>query len=284
MDWFKAKSILIVALIITNVLLGLVLYQSERNVDPTLKKGFIEDTVRLLGDKGIKLDTEIPRKIPQISWLTVEYENVEPNTVNKDFFNDRGTINESAEEIVDISLEDESITITNNKWLKYQSKSDKTVYDIKDEKDAEKIALDFLHDKNYSTSDMKLSYVRNVDDGYKIEFTKLYNDNFLENSFTNIYVSDKGVVEMERQWLNVVDEGEKPLSISSAPKSILGLLSMEYAYGRTIKDISICYYFEPEKNDYIDNPGEAKQGRATPAWRIQFDDGIKTFIDSYNYY
>lgn len=284
MDWSKAKSILIVALIITNILLGLILYQSERNMDSTLKKGFIEDVVRLLEDKGIKFDTEIPRKIPQISWLTVEYENVEPDIINKNFFNDKGTISESAEEIVDIGYNDELITITNEKLLMYQSKSDKIIYDIKDEDDAVNIAMNFLNDKNFSTEDMKLSYIRQVDDGYKIEFTKLYNSNFLENSYTIIHVGNKGVVEMERKWLNVVDVGEKPLSISSAPKSILGLLSMEDAYGRCIKDISICYYFEPEKNAYVDNPDEAKQGRATPAWRIQFDDGHKVFIDSYNYY
>lgn len=283
MDWSKAKSILIVALIITNTLLGLVLYQSERNVDATLKKEFIEETVRLLENKDIKIDTDIPKKNPKLTGLTVEYENVEPRIVNISFFNDKGIINNKAEGLIDISYNDELITIMNNKLLKYESKSNEIKYDIRDEKEAVDIALKFLESKNYLTSDMKVSFIKLVDDAYNIEFTKLYNENFLESSFTIIQVSNKGVVKMDRQWLNMIDKGENPLSISSAPKSILSLLSMEQVYGKTIKDISICYYFDPEKHPYIDNPGEARQGRAIPAWRVQFDDGDKVIIDNYNY-
>ncbi len=285
MDWSKAKSILIVALIITNALLGIVLFQSERNVDTTLKKEFIEETVRLLGNKDIKIDTDIPNKNPKLATLTVEYENVEPRVVNRNFFNDKGniTLKDKDEVLIDISYNDELITIINKKHLIYESKSNNNNFNIKDEKDAVDIALNFLKDKNYSTSDMKVSFIKLVDDVYNIEFTKLYKDNFLETSFTNILVGSKGVIKMERRWLNIIDVGENPKSISSAPKSLLGLLSMEEVYGKTIKDISICYYFEPEKHAYIDNPGEARQGRAIPAWRIQFDDGHKVFIDSYNY-
>mgnify|MGYP000850268934 CR=1 FL=1 len=284
MDWSKAKSILVVALIITNALLGIVLFQSERNVDTTLKKEFIEETVRLLENKDIKVDTDIPRKNPKLATLTVEYENVEPGIVNRNFFNDKGNISfkDKDEVLIDISYNDELITILNKKHLIYESKSNNDNFDIKDEKDAVYIALNFLKSKNYSTSDMKVSFVKLVDDVYNIEFTKLYKDYFLESSFTNIQVGSKGIIKMERQWLNMIDASENPKSISSAPKSLLGLLSMEEVYGKTIKDISICYYFDPKKHAYIDNPEEAQQGRAIPAWRIQFDDGDKVFIDSYN--
>lgn len=278
MDWSKAKSILIVALIITNTLLGIVLFQSERNIDATLKKEFIEKTVRLLENKDIKIDTDIPKKNPKLSGLTVEYENVDPHIVNRNFFNDKGNIALKGEGLIDISYNDELITIFNKKHLIYESKLNNNNFNIKNEDDAVDIALNFLKDKNYSTSDMKVSFVKLVDDVYKIEFTKLYKDNFLESSFTNILVSNKGVVKMERQWLNIIDIGENPLSISSAPKSLLGLLSMEKVYGKTIKDISICYYFDPEKHPYIDNPGEARQGRAIPAWRVQFDDGDRKSV------
>ncbi len=57
---------------------------------------------------------------------------------------------------------------------------------------------------------------------------------------------------------------------------------MGEVYGKTITDISICYYFDPQKHNYLEDLGEARQGgRAVPAWRIQFSDGYKIFIDEY---
>ena len=37
----------------------------------------------------------------------------------------------------------------------------------------------------------------------------------------------------------------------------------------------------PEKHEYLEEPGEAKQGKAVPAWRVEFDDGYKVFLDEY---
>ena len=128
---------------------------------------------------------------------------------------------------------------------------------------------------------MVLSHVKRVDNIYHLEFSKVFKERFLESAFTNIQLDDTGIKKLERLWLNVIEIGETPIFISSAPKSILGLLSMKEVYGKNIKDISLCYYFDPEKHDYIQNPLQAKQGRAIPAWRIQFDDGYKVFIDNY---
>lgn len=283
MDWSKAKSILIIALIIINLLLGYVLFQSERNIDTTLKKDFIESAIKLLADKDIKVNTQIPNKNVKLTSLTVEYENISHSTINNLFFKGKGVISSKDEDVVDINYKDENITIINKKLFIYENKSEEKLYDIKSEEEAKQIALDYLQSKNYPISDMKLSYIKEYNGQYNIEFTKYYNDNFVESTFTNVQVGDQGVFSIKRQWLNIIDKGEALLSISSAPKSILSLLSMEDVYGRTIRDISICYYFEPEKHAYIDNPIEAKQGRAIPAWRIQFEDGYKVFIDNYDY-
>ena len=75
--------------------------------------------------------------------------------------------------------------------------------------------------------------------------------------------------------------GDKPIEISSAPKSLLAVLGKEEVEGKTITDISICYYFDPQRQDYNDNPEEVQQGTTIPAWRIQFNDGYKIFVDNY---
>lgn len=281
MDWSKAKTILIISFIIINILLGFELSKENKNVDKTLQEDFIDDAVRLLNNKDIKINTEIPRESPNLPALIVRYENIKPFDLNINFFKDKGAITTKGEGLVEIKNGDQNITLVNKKLLIYESKSEENIYDIGSEEEAIQIAKDFLTDVKFNTSDLDLSYIKFIGDTYYIEFSKIYNDRYLESAFTNIQLSNTGVKKMERLWLNVVEEGELQIYISSAPKSILGLLSMNEVYGKTIRDISLCYYFEPEKHDYIKDPKEAKEGRAIPAWRVQFEDGYKVFIDNY---
>ena len=281
MDWSKAKSILIVALIVTNSLLGYVLFVDQNNVDATIQSEFIEETVILLNNKNIKLETEIPTINPNLFGLTVEYEILDIATLNDNFFQGKGIVETKGEGLLEISYEDQLLTIINKKFIIYESKSEEIKFDSISEQQAIEMAKEFIKDNGFIITDIELSFIKEVDGVYNIEFTKVVDGNFMEATFTNVQLDNRGIRKLERIWLNMNNIGANPIYISSAPKSILALLSMEEVYGKTIKEISLCYYFDPEKHEYIENPGEAQQGRAVPAWRVQFVDGYKVFIDNY---
>lgn len=284
MDWSKAKTILIVALIITNSLLLYVLYINDDYKDATLAESFIEDSKQLLENKDIKLNTKIPRDIPDLYGLTVEYEILDSTTLNNNFFNGQGNVEPKVEGLLEISYDDELLTLINEKLIIYESKTNDLVYDIKSQEDAINIATNFLVDKEFNISDMELSFVKEIDGVYYLEFTKIFDDIYMESTFTNLQIDNTGVKKLDRTWLNMNEAGATKLKISSAPKSILALISMEEVYGKVIKDISICYYFDPEKQEYVEDPGRAQQGSTDLAWRIQFEDGYKVFIDNYDNY
>lgn len=281
MDWSKAKTILIAALIVTNFVLGYFLYANQNNKDTTISDNFVEEVVVQLESRNIKIDTEIPRESPELVSLTVEYEVVDAEDANQIFFDGRGRIAAKGEGLVEIHDEDGIISIISDKLIRYESNNTTDKYDIRSEEDAINIATEFLEDKNISLSDMKLSYIRKNDDSYDLEFTKLYGDYYLESTFTNMKVDNKGVLRFERNWLNSIEIGDRPIEITSAPKSLLAILGRGEVQGKTIVDISICYYFDPGKHGYDTNPGEVQQGTTIPAWRIQFDDGYKIFVDNY---
>lgn len=281
MDWSKAKSILIVAFIVTNLLLGYVLFINEKQIDATIKEDFINDATRLLNNKNIVVGTEIPRINPSLYGLTVEYELMDSTSLNRNFFLNEGNIIRKGEGLIEIESGNEHLTIINKKLLIYESENIEEKYNISNEEEAVTLAMEFLQENKYDISDMKLSYAKFDKGTFYLEFSKMYGDIYLESAFTNIRVDNTGIKKLERTWLNVKEVGETPIYISSAPKSILGLLSMEEVYGKVIKDISLCYYFEPEKHDYVQKPKEAKQGNAIPAWRVQFEDGYKVFLDNY---
>lgn len=280
MDWSKAKTILIVSFILVNIILGYNLFLVNSDANNAVNELFEEDVVALLANKNIRLDTEIPKDTEDIPTLLVEYENISMGNIKKRFFGDNGQIINTSEGLSVIEKEDEKLTVLNGKLLIYESKKIEE-QDIQNAEMAKELGLKFLIKRGYDISDLKLSHNKMVDDEHYLEFSKIYNNRHLEFAFTNLHINNTGVKKMERLWINVIEEAKSPIGISNAHKSILELLSMNRAYDKTITDISLSYYFDPERHEYIENPERAKQGRAIPAWRIQFEDGYKIFLDNY---
>lgn len=281
MDWSKAKTILIVGFLVTNVILFTVLLSNERQMEPTIKQEFVEEVIKLLKNKDISIDTEISREVPSLKTLIVEYDMVDISKVNKDFFLDKGFIEYGEKGSIEILNDDELVSIKNNKILKYENKGKNRKYNNLTEEKAKDISLKFLESKKYHIEDIKLSYIRENNGKYHLRFSKTHRGRYLETAYINVVVDSRGVRELERMWLNVEEEGENLIYINTAPKAVLDLLSMDNVYGKTIIDISLCYYFDPNQHEYIKRPEEARKGKTIPAWRVLFHDGSMAIIDNY---
>ena len=127
------------------------------------------------------------------------------------------------------------------------------------------MAEEFIRKGKFDSSDMKLTFVKEDGGVFYLEYSKVYMDTLVERAFTNLQIDKRGVRRFERLWLKEIDIGETQIYINTAPKSLL-TLSMEEIY-ETITDIS-CYYFDPQRHEYLDEPGRAKQGNAIPAWKF----------------
>lgn len=280
MDWSKAKTILIIAFIITNIFIIVVILREKPIEEPTITEDFIAYVEELLNEKNIGIKTDIPDDIAYLNSMIVEFENIDSSTVNKFYFQNKGSIKNdgSLNEIVNGN---ESILIINNKLMIYENQNEISNYDNLNLDKAIEIAENFLKKGNFSTSDMELTYAKEEKGVFYIEYSKVYEDVFVERAYTNFLIDKRGVKRFERLWLNTKELGDKKIYISTAPKALLNLLGMKDVYNKTITEISLCYYFDPEKHEYIEEPGSTKQGKAVPAWRIQFEDGYKIFIDDY---
>lgn len=280
MDWSKAKTILIIAFIITNMFILFVLLNENPIEEPTITDEFISNIEKLLRDKNIYIETSIPREIAYLNTMIVEFEKADSNSLNRLYFDNKGDIqyDGSLKEIISGM---ESILIINDRLIIYENNSEEAIYNSLDIDEAIEIAESFLKKGNFNTSDMKLTYSKEENNIYYLEYSKTYEDTFIERAYTNFQIDKRGVKRFERLWLNAKELGDTKIYISTAPKSLLNLLGMQEVYNNTITDISLCYYFDPEKHQYIEEPGEAKQGKAVPAWRIQFEDGYKVYIDEY---
>jgi regulatory protein YycI of two-component signal transduction system YycFG len=279
MDWSKAKTILIIALLITNIFLAYFLFGDQEVGNAVLDPEFLEETEELLGRNGIVLDAQVPTETQQLYNLTVEYEEMMPGTINERFFGSQGAINRNEGAVVEIHHGDEVITLINEKLMIYENSGAETGMPMEDLDQAVDLAKGFLEERGYGTDDMGLSYWRKTERGYYLDFTKIFQDSYIELSYTVVIIEDGRIARMERTWLNTKEMEETDYKIVPAPKAILELLSMEDASNKTITDISLSYYFDPEKQDYLDDYQQAKEGRAVPAWRVQFQDGYNVILD-----
>jgi len=281
MDWSKAKTILIVALLFANAILGYFVITDSMESNASGKAAADIQVEELLQRRDITLQSELPGAPESLMSITVEFERNEPYDINSRYFDGKGIRELKGEEIEELYRGYESVTIKNGKLLIYENRDRMALVTKAVELEAaENTAKEFLQERGYSSADMKLTYHQEEKGGYRLEYSKILENSYVEVGNTSFLIAGDTVKRMERTWLNTVEIQQSDLSLIPAEKAILELLSIEQAYGKTVTDISLCYYFDPEKQNNYDGYQQATQGNAVPGWRIQFEDGTKLVLDS----
>jgi hypothetical protein len=283
MDWSKSKIILIIALIITNLILfSYVLSNYFMVRDETRSDKFIKETIDILNNAGIEVDAEIPKSKTKLPTMLVEFESYDKENLNKRFFDRNGKIEDPNSEFTRINFNNESLSIINTRRLIYENSINITQKKDIDFKQAEKLVEMFLIDRGFDINNMQCDYYKKEGDRIYINYSKLYNGVVIERSYCN-FIIDNGVITlMDRLWIRVLDKSKNDVYIDSAPKALLRLLDMsDDLYGEKIKKIEECFYFDPEEQGYVDDITKVMQGRAIPAWKIQFDNGTNIMVDSF---
>ena len=273
MDWAKAKNILIVAFIITNIFLIYNIEQDlyKKNSVVMINDKIIKDTLEILKEKNIQVDAEVPKKIIALPVLNVEYE-----TYNKDKILKRIKSKDNEKIVLDIE---------NNKVIQYKKESSSMCYRDMNARKARNIAEKFIDQLGFMKQDAVYWDTKKVDDKYNIMFKQVYKEDFLEYSYMKVVVSINGVEEFERMWLKPSKTDSNKKEIIPATKALLKCMQdLEQSYEPVvIKDISLGYWFDPSEISFA-NAENIKSGTAVPAWRIVLEDKTTKFIEAYDSY
>ncbi len=282
MDFKRSKKILIIALIITNIILFInIILKWQETRDDTISTSFIKKTEEILLTKGIKVDTKIPRIKGSLPSLSVEFENYNEGDLNSSFFNNKAIITKPSTDRIELSRKDEYINLVNNRRILYENAKEENKYKIEGFKNVEEISKNFLINHGFDIRDIALSNYKEEGGKYYINYSKIYDDIVVESSYTNFIIDKRGVLSMDRLWLKVTEKSNIEISLQSATKALLSLMDKDGVEGKTITKITECFYFNPEDQGYVEDITRATQGRAIPAWKIEFQDGDNIVIDSY---
>ena len=282
MDWKKIKKILIIALLVANAILFCYSnYNHFRLRNETTRIDFVREVSDLLAEKNISLDTNIPRRSKKLPSVLVSFETSSEEDINDRYFRGKGKVARPSTDLAEISLGDEYVNLLNGRRVFYENRNKENKYKLDSLEEAQNIAQKFLLDKKYDTRDIYLSYYKVDGDKYILNYTKIFDSLPVESSYTNFVIDARGVMSMDRLWLDVLNKSEQKIHLAPAGRTLLSLLNKTEYYNKTIEKISPCFYFNPEDQGYIEDITRAVNGRAIPAWKVKFTDGEYTVLSNY---
>ncbi|MCC5909420.1 MAG: two-component system regulatory protein YycI [Clostridiaceae bacterium] len=288
MDWSKAKNILIVAFIITNIFL---IYTVEKDVYSReelelISDEYIKNVEEYLTQKGVELDIAIPREIMSLHSLMVKYKIWDGIEMAEVFLgNNYEVINNNV-----YSFEEKELTILSNKKLVYRNFASDTVKYAKDEEEAIKISNKFLKQHHLKGKELQLQqiYFGVVEDFgtqpiYKLVYNQVYENRFLGESYIHTYVRHKEVVGVETMLLEYEKTYGQKKKLIPATEALLRKMSDIIQDNRddevVISEMEVGYYFDLSNTNFT-TWHTIESGTAFPSWKIVLKNGKTYYVEA----
>ena len=232
MDWTKAKTILIVALIVTNlVLIATYLFQNNRFAGD--EKEMQDVTVKLLEEKNIFVDADIPEGTHRMAKLTVQYDKMD-------------------EDVIQEQLDDQ-------KLLPASEESDRSLMDRTE---------DFINKCGLMNDHVKFEGIERKGKETRIIYKNYINDIAIEDSHIICTVKDGKLVDFDRYWLNPVEVSDIEKKVIPAAAALIKFMTEKTDDDKIyIKDISLVYWLD--SNSF--NAESPVTDTAFPAWKITYN-------------
>ncbi|HPZ60299.1 MAG TPA: two-component system regulatory protein YycI [Bacillota bacterium] len=242
MDWTKAKTILIIALLITNIFL-LVTYTLSNSDNETSEEELLRETIALLEEKNIYVKGELPSVYQKMPVLMVQYDRLDPDFLHQKL----------AEQIP----------------MERESRSRKEIV---------KRVEAFLKDCGIWSPNVILDKVEQQDNKTYVHYKNEYEGYLVEDSYIICTVENGVITEVDRFWLKPKGFGQAKKATISASAALLSLMrEKDQREAILVEDMELVYWLNP--SDY---EGEtAISDTALPAWKITYNDGKVKHISAY---
>lgn len=239
MDWTKAKSILIVALVVTNlVLIATYFFQDSRFKED--EKEMREVTIKLLEEKGIIVETEIPEGRHRMPKLTVQYDKMNENIIEEQ--------------------------LANQKTIPVTKLTDEVLISM---------TMEFIEACDLMTDNVTFEKITRTGREIRVTYKNYINEIAIEDSHINITIKDGKIVDVERYWLNPIEINDTEKEVIPAAAALIKFMSDNAEEERIyVKDISLVYWLDSSAFDVAFPVTDT----AFPAWKITYNRGKIQYI------
>ncbi len=240
MDWTKAKSILIVALIFTNLVL-IATYFFQTNDLNNDEKEMENVTIKLLEKQNIYVDAEvIPKDHKRMAKLTVQYDKMNEDVIRGELADQKALPKEK-------QTEENYISATREFLDSCGLLTDNVTYDKMER----------------AGNDILLTYKNSIK-GIAIE-----------TSYINFTIRDGKIVDFKRFWLNPTEISNNEKEVIPANAALIKFMSENTEGIRiNVEDITVVYWLDTSSFD-AESP---VTDTAFPAWKITYNHGKIKYI------
>ena len=272
MDWNKTNTILITAFIILNVFLfASSNYMSKAEYDPKNDKEFALDVVKILDEKNIKINADIPDETYILPVLETEYDIIQVNFSLLEKF-----LNEKIEPVADVykysNSKGEILEIIDGKKLRLTLRN-KVNDKINENPDIKEEINNFLKEKNIDT-DGYIENFKHISENDSIYiYTQIYNDYSMDNSYMYFFADNEGIYKFEMQRITSVTEITEKVRTIHAIEALPRILTYPEIKNKEIAKIEIAYYSVED-----DNWQNIERINSDPTWKVIFSDGTQKHL------
>lgn len=278
MDWAKAKNILIIAFIITNLFLGYYVLRDWRtsNRSYSISQERINDVKQILKEKNIIVKADVPQEIFELPELTLEYETYNIEEIEGQIFKDN---KKDYREKVKVSLNDKLINYTKKTTISADKEST--------EESAKEMAYDFIKKIGFNNDEAEFWQIKEKDKEYAIEYKQKYENIVLDDGYMKVKVKNNEIVWFERKWLKPIDTKVINKKVIPATKALL--LAMDELKEKKDKedsevivtDINIVYSLN---NPFLEEEWyEGNEKKGFLYWRIRLENQEEINIQAQAY-
>lgn len=241
MDWTKAKTILIIALLVTN--LFLVFTYGMNKAEETEDRE--ELLLSVLEDRNIFLSVEIPPKPRKMPVLYIEYSGFDQEKINS-------LLEERTYQVKEGVVNDENL---------------RSAADL------------FLRDSELQTENVVFDKIEEVDGAQVVRYKNVVDDLEVEESFIRCHFQNGSLTYVESYWLEAKDFSEKKRSVISGSEALIAFLSQkpESDAKITIDSMELVYWLDATTFD----GEALVRDTALPAWKIVYNGKEEKFIYAY---
>jgi len=223
MNWSKTKTILIVALLITNAVMLSYLYSEKRLRDnPAVSDRMVyQDVIAVLKERNILVAFQGTPKTDGVQAVEASYQTYELQTLAPLFLPSGFTINLEGTEAVSAK---ESLKVLGGTHLLYENNSLPEPIEALAEEEALEMARKFLSGHGYPVDEnAQLSSVKVSGKDIEVVYGQQTSHRQIENGVMRLVVSDQGIRSFERTWLRILKVREMTYEIIPPGKALLKL-------------------------------------------------------------
>lgn len=274
MNWSKTKTILIIALIITNAVMIAYLYSENSFQDnPAISDRMVyQDVILALKGRGIEVAFSETPRTEGIQAVEAAYQRYDIETLGPRFLS--GAITENAKGTEAVSGM-ESLRVMNDIKLIYENRGLPVSTTLPAEEEALGMARRFLADHGYPEDENTvLTSVRVTGMDIEVIFGQQTSHRHIENGVMRLIVADKGIRSFERSWLKIMKIREMTYEVIPPGQALLKLseqLSPKIDSGQPVVITAMTLGYKLDTDVLNTN---ILSGDLSPYWRFTTRSGI----------